>query len=243
MKLVSWNVNGIRAVVKKGVFQEFVKAQRPDVICLQETKAERGQAEIDLPEYDDDAIEYHRNYQCDVAYTEVFGSQKDHTPTLITYMPDRDEWDRGDRYLTCVVQIDSIDGLELMTGQMSDRTDLDWNPEAEDCLDRSFAPETVDCGRAHGYQYLGDATVAFDVWPDDGTDAFQDACEDLLDDFVRKGPARVDVFATGLFPYAFELGDRTVRCMAFAVEDGLLVEVAGSFGDVWRVLGSGGIAA
>jgi exodeoxyribonuclease-3 len=51
MKLYSWNVNGIRAVVKKGVFQSFVKAHQPDVLCLQETKAERGQIEIDLPGY------------------------------------------------------------------------------------------------------------------------------------------------------------------------------------------------
>ena len=51
MKLYSWNVNGIRAVVKKGLFQSFVKAHRPDVLCLQETKAERGQIEIDLPAY------------------------------------------------------------------------------------------------------------------------------------------------------------------------------------------------
>jgi exodeoxyribonuclease III len=51
MKLYSWNVNGIRAVVKKGVFQSFVKEHRPDVLCLQETKAERGQIEIDLPGY------------------------------------------------------------------------------------------------------------------------------------------------------------------------------------------------
>jgi len=197
---------------------------------------------IDIDEFDDEAIEYHRNYQCDVAYNEVFGSQKDHTPTLITYMPDEDEWDRGDRYLTCVVQIDSIDGLELMAGPMADRTDLDWNPDPGNCLDRSFAPTTVDCASRHGYQYLGEATVAFDDWPQDGTSAFQDACSDLLDDFIRKGPARVDVFATGLFPYAFELGDRTVQCMAFAIEDGFLVDVAGSFGDVWRVMGSGGIA-
>ena len=53
MKLVSWNVNGIRAVVKKGTFQSFVKQEKPDVICLQETKAERGQAVIDLPEYEE----------------------------------------------------------------------------------------------------------------------------------------------------------------------------------------------
>ncbi len=51
MKLYSWNVNGIRSVVKKGTFQAFVKAHQPDVLCLQETKAERGQAEIDLPDY------------------------------------------------------------------------------------------------------------------------------------------------------------------------------------------------
>jgi exodeoxyribonuclease-3 len=51
MKLYSWNVNGIRAVVKKGVFQTFMKVHRPDVLCLQETKAERGQIEIDLPGY------------------------------------------------------------------------------------------------------------------------------------------------------------------------------------------------
>ena len=53
MKLVSWNVNGIRAVVKKGAFQSFIKEYKPDVVCLQETKAERGQAEVDLGEYEE----------------------------------------------------------------------------------------------------------------------------------------------------------------------------------------------
>lgn len=51
MKIFSWNVNGIRAVVKKGALQDFVQKYDPDILCLQETKAERGQAEIDLPEY------------------------------------------------------------------------------------------------------------------------------------------------------------------------------------------------
>ncbi len=53
MKLVSWNVNGIRAVVNKGIFVAFVKHEKPDVLCLQETKAERGQATIDLSEYEE----------------------------------------------------------------------------------------------------------------------------------------------------------------------------------------------
>lgn len=51
MKLYSWNVNGIRAVLKKGTFQEFIKTEQPDILCLQETKAKEGQAEIDLPDY------------------------------------------------------------------------------------------------------------------------------------------------------------------------------------------------
>jgi exodeoxyribonuclease-3 len=51
MKFYSWNVNGIRAVVKKGTFQKFIAEHKPDILCLQETKAEKGQAEIDLPEY------------------------------------------------------------------------------------------------------------------------------------------------------------------------------------------------
>src|SRR5690349_13724802 len=51
MKIYSWNVNGIRAVVKKGVFQPFIASHQPDILCLQETKAERGQIEIDLTGY------------------------------------------------------------------------------------------------------------------------------------------------------------------------------------------------
>src|SRR5690349_16588460 len=51
MKLYCWNVNGIRAVLKKGAFQSFLETHRPDILCLQETKAERGQIEIDLPDY------------------------------------------------------------------------------------------------------------------------------------------------------------------------------------------------
>lgn len=49
--IFSWNVNGIRAVLKKEEFQKFVSTYDPDIICLQETKAKQGQAEIDLPQY------------------------------------------------------------------------------------------------------------------------------------------------------------------------------------------------
>lgn len=50
MKLISWNVNGLRACVGKG-FLDFVKEQAPDVLCLQETKLQAGQIELALPHY------------------------------------------------------------------------------------------------------------------------------------------------------------------------------------------------
>ena len=53
MKIYSWNVNGIRAVINKGAFAEFMTKHQPDIVCLQETKAKQGQAEIDLPDYEE----------------------------------------------------------------------------------------------------------------------------------------------------------------------------------------------
>lgn len=53
MKLYSWNVNGIRAVQRKGLFDPFLEEHDPDILCLQETKAQRDQVEIDLPQYEE----------------------------------------------------------------------------------------------------------------------------------------------------------------------------------------------
>lgn len=51
MKIYSWNVNGLRSVVKKGALESFINDEQPDILCIQETKAKPGQAEIDFPEY------------------------------------------------------------------------------------------------------------------------------------------------------------------------------------------------
>jgi exodeoxyribonuclease-3 len=50
MRLISWNVNGIRAVLKRE-FWEFVKKYKPDALCLQETKAEPSLVEMDVPKH------------------------------------------------------------------------------------------------------------------------------------------------------------------------------------------------
>ncbi len=53
VKIISWNVNGIRAVAKKNLFLPFVKKYDPDILCLQETKAGQHECPIDLPQYDE----------------------------------------------------------------------------------------------------------------------------------------------------------------------------------------------
>ncbi len=50
MRFISWNVNGLRACLKKG-FEESMRALDADFICIQETKMQPGQAEVDLPDY------------------------------------------------------------------------------------------------------------------------------------------------------------------------------------------------
>ena len=53
MKIYSWNVNGLRAVIRKGALMDFINREQPDILCFQETKAKQGQAEVDLPEYEE----------------------------------------------------------------------------------------------------------------------------------------------------------------------------------------------
>lgn len=57
MKLISWNVNGIRSVYNKGFLEWFTK-ESPDILCLQETKAQFDQFPLELREMKDHAISY-----------------------------------------------------------------------------------------------------------------------------------------------------------------------------------------
>ena len=51
MKLITWNVNGLRACLGKG-FLDFCREQDPDMICIQETKMQEGQTEVVLEGYE-----------------------------------------------------------------------------------------------------------------------------------------------------------------------------------------------
>ena len=51
VKIYSWNVNGIRAVIRKNALQPFIEKEKPDILCLQEVKATETQAALELHDY------------------------------------------------------------------------------------------------------------------------------------------------------------------------------------------------
>ncbi len=53
MRIMSWNVNGIRAVHRKELFLPFIQKYKPDILLLQETKAEQDQSPVELPDYEE----------------------------------------------------------------------------------------------------------------------------------------------------------------------------------------------
>lgn len=83
MRIYSWNVNGIRAVLKKGDFQRFIEKHNPDILCLQETKANKDQVEVDMPQYEE---YWHSAEKKGYSGTAIFTK---HTPLDVIYgIPD-----------------------------------------------------------------------------------------------------------------------------------------------------------
>jgi len=93
MKLVSWNVNGIRACIKKG-FMEYFEDVNADIFCLQETKLQDGQIKLDLKGY-----KQYWNYAEKKGYsgTAVFTKE---TPISVTYGIGMEEHDQEGRVIT-----------------------------------------------------------------------------------------------------------------------------------------------
>lgn len=93
MKLCSWNVNGIRAVLKKG-FLDFLQEVDPDVLALQEVKAEREQVELELPQYE---IYWNSAERKGYSGTAVFTKK---TPLKVSYGIGIEEHDQEGRVIT-----------------------------------------------------------------------------------------------------------------------------------------------
>ena len=93
MKLISWNVNGIRACINKG-FIDFFKQSDADIFCIQETKCQEGQAELKLDEYKDF---WNSAEKKGYSGTAIF-TKKD--PINITYGIGKEEHDKEGRVIT-----------------------------------------------------------------------------------------------------------------------------------------------
>ena len=120
MRLISWNVNGLRAVMKKG-FTDIFFGLDADVFCLQETKLQMGQVELDLPGY----AQYwncaeKKGYSGTAVFTRV-------PPLTVAYgigIPELDTEGRvltlefGDFHFVCVYTPNSQDGLKRLDFRM-----------------------------------------------------------------------------------------------------------------------------
>ena len=94
MRLISWNVNGIRAALKKG-FMDFFEDVDADIFCLQETKLSAGQLDLELEGY-----HQYWNYAEKKGYsgTAVFTKEE---PIHVSYGIDMEEHDKEGRVITC----------------------------------------------------------------------------------------------------------------------------------------------
>ncbi|MDE5561125.1 MAG: exodeoxyribonuclease III [Bacteroidaceae bacterium] len=126
MKFISWNVNGLRAVAGKN-FREAFDSLDADFFCLQETKLQAGQIDMEIPGYDS-----YWNYAEKKGYsgTAIFTR---HRPLSVTYGMGIGEHDRegrlitlemNDYYLVCCYTPNSQDGLKRLSYRMQWETDL-----------------------------------------------------------------------------------------------------------------------
>lgn len=93
MKLISWNVNGIRACVNKG-FEDFFKTIDADVFCIQETKCQEGQIELEFEDY---TSYWNSAEKKGYSGTAIFAKQK---PISVKYGIGIDEHDKEGRVIT-----------------------------------------------------------------------------------------------------------------------------------------------
>lgn len=153
MKFISWNVNGLRAVLKKD-FMSFFRQADADIFCLQETKMQEGQAELDLPGY-----HQYFNYAERKGYsgTAVFSKME---PIAVTYgigMPEHDTEGRvitlefPEYYFITVYTPNSGEGLKRLDYRMKWEDDfLDYVRELDAikpviwCGDLNVAHKEID---------------------------------------------------------------------------------------------------
>lgn len=153
MKLISWNVNGLRACLQKG-FLDFFNSQQADFFCLQETKMQQGQAEVETPGY----LQFWNSAERKgYSGTAVFSRQE---PIAVAYGIGKEEHDAEGRvitlelpnfFLVTVYTPNSQDGLKRLPYRMQWEDDfraylmqLDSRKPVVVCGDMNVAHEEID---------------------------------------------------------------------------------------------------
>ena len=148
MKFISWNVNGIRACVTKG-FLDFFNEVDADIFCLQETKLQEGQIELDLPGY-----HQYWNYAEKKGYsgTAIFTKQE---PISVNYGIQIEEHDKEGRVIT--LEFDNFYFVTVYTpNSQSELKRLDYRMKWED----DFRKYLLKLNSKKGVIVCGDLNVA-----------------------------------------------------------------------------------
>jgi exodeoxyribonuclease-3 len=147
MKIISYNVNGIRAALKKG-FLEWLSASNPDVICIQETKAHKEQ--LDLSEFENAGYLYHYWFSAQkkgYSSVAIFCKQK---PNHIEYGTGIESMDFEGRNLRVDFEDVSIMSLYLPSGTNAERLNFKFKymDEFQVYIDnlKKEIPNLVLCG-------------------------------------------------------------------------------------------------
>ena len=148
MKLISWNVNGLRACVTKG-FEDFFKSSDADIFSVQETKLQQGQIDLETPGY-----EQYWNYAEKKGYSGVAVFTKKH-PLNVTYGLGIEEHDREGRVIT--LEFENFYHVTCYTpNSQTDLKRLDYRMKWEECM-REYL---VELNEKKPVVYCGDLNVA-----------------------------------------------------------------------------------
>lgn len=181
MKLISWNVNGLRACLKKGFLEAFSLLDA-DVFCLQETKMEQGQAEVELPGYQQfwNSAEK-KGYSGTAVFTRV-------PPLSVVYDMGVEEHSHEGRLITL-----EFDGFYLVNCYTPNAQDglkrIDYRMRWEDDLRRYL----MELDRKKPVVYCGDLNVAHreidlkNPGPNRGKAGFSDQEREKLTDLLDSG--------------------------------------------------------
>ena len=230
MRLVSWNVNGLRACVGKG-FEASFKALNAEFFCLQETKMQAGQLDIQF-----DGYEAYWNYADKKGYsgTAIFTR---HTPLSVTYGIGIDEHDHEGRVITLetehfflvnVYVPNAQDGLRRLDYRMKWEDDfrtyllsLDARKPVVVCVDLNVAHEEIDLKNPKTNRrnagFTDEERGKFTEWLSSG----------FTDTFRRLYPEQVTY---SWWSYRFRAREKNAgwRIDYFVVSDRLVAQVADS---------------